>query len=205
MSTRRVSLFIALLLVAMTGRAASSLVSEPPVVPPANPVGNDYVIGPGDTLAVFVWQNPELSITVPVRPDGKISTPLLDDMTAVGKTSAQLASDIQTTLAEYVRNPKVSVIVSNPLGALGQVKVIGAVKTPRGIPYRKGLRVLDAVLEVGGVTNFAAPNRTKILRTENARQSTIHVRLADLLEDGRMKENVELLPGDVLVIPLSRF
>lgn len=205
MHNRRYPLVVALLLVALTVRIASSQVPEALVVAPVEPAGKDYVIGPGDTLGVFVWQNPDLSMAVPVRPDGKISTPLIDDMPAVGKTSAQLASDIQTALGEYVRNPKVSVIVTNPMGALGQVKVIGQVKSPHGIPYRKGLRVLDVVLEAGGITNFAAPNRSKLLRTENGRQETIRVRLGDLLEDGEMQQNIELLPGDVLVIPASRF
>lgn len=198
--------FLAAVLLAI-GMSPAVIWSQTETTPAAatGPAGPDYVIGPGDTLSVFVWQSPDLSMTIPVRPDGKITTPLIPDMPAVGKTSAQLASDLQIALAEFVRNPQVSVIVTVPMGTMNQVKVIGQVKSPQGIPYRKGMRVLDAVLQVGGLAPFAAPNRSKLLRTENGRQTSIPVHLGKLLEDGQMKENVELLPGDVLVIPQSRF
>ena len=125
---------------------------------------DQYVIGPGDTVQVFVWRNPELSVTVPVRPDGKISTPLVEDLVAVGKTSSQLAREIEKALAEYIRSPQVNIIVTNPVSTYSQVKVIGEVVTPQSVPYREGLTVLDVVLAVGGLTEFAAGNRAKIVR-----------------------------------------
>jgi len=174
---------------------------------PPPPSRADYVIGPGDSLQVFVWRNPELSTTVPVRPDGKISTPLVEDMVAVGKSPAQLARDIEKVLAEYVRSPTVNVIVANAASALSQVKVVGEVKVPQSMPYRDGLRVLDVVLVSGGVTDFAAPNRAKIVRaaTNNQKPKEERVRLGDLLQKGDMSQNLLLAPGDVLVVPQARF
>jgi len=174
---------------------------------PPPPSRADYVIGPGDSLQVFVWRNPELSTTVPVRPDGKISTPLVEDMVAVGKSPAQLARDIEKVLAEYVRSPTVNVIVANAASALSQVKVVGEVKVPQSVPYRDGLRVLDVVLVSGGVTDFAAPNRAKLVRaaTNNQKPKEERVRLGDLLQKGDMSQNLLLAPGDVLVVPQARF
>lgn len=196
--------------VILAGVACAQVQPDPaaPAAPsnPAMPDSQaDYLIGPGDTLQIFVWQNPELSVSVPVRPDGRISTPLVQDMVAVGKTPMALAADLTTALAEYVRNPQVSVIVSNPVGSLGQVKVIGQVKTPGGLPYREGLRVLDAVLQVGGISQFAAPNRAKLIRVENGKQTETRIRLGDLLEGGDLEQNLLLKPGDVIVVPQSMF
>ncbi|MCB1624587.1 MAG: polysaccharide export protein [Pseudomonadales bacterium] len=167
--------------------------------------GDQYIIGPGDTIQVFVWRNPELSVTVPVRPDGKISTPLVEDMTAVGKTPTRLARDIETVLSEYVRTPQVNIIVSNALSAFSQVKVVGQVKVPQAVPYRDGMRVLDVLLLVGGVTDFASANRSRIVRQENGKTKEIRVKLGALLERGDMRQNFELRPGDVLVVPQSIF
>lgn len=164
-----------------------------------------YLIGPGDSIQVFVWRNPELSVTVPVRPDGKISTPLVEDMVAVGKTPSRLARDIETVLAEYVRTPQVNVIVSNALSVFSQVKVIGEVRTPQAVPYREGMRVLDLVLAVGGLGDFAAPDRAKIVRQTGGRQSELRVKLGALMNRGDMRQNLELKPGDVLIVPRSRF
>lgn len=173
---------------------------------PENPaVGPDYVIGPGDSLNVFVWRNPELTVTVPVRPDGRISTPLVEDMVAVGKTPAQLARDIETVLAEYVKQPQVNIIVQNPVSTFSQVKVVGQVGNPSPIPYREGMTVLDAVLEAGGLSSFAAGNRAKVVRTEDGQTREIKVRLDDLLKRGELDKNMPLLPGDVIVVPESRF
>lgn len=168
-------------------------------------VGVDYLIGPGDTLQVFVWRNPELTTTVPVRPDGKISTPLVEDMVAVGKTPSQLARDIETVLSEYVRSPQINVIVTQPASVFSQVKVIGQVLRPQSIAYRDGLTVLDAVLAVGGLSPFAAGNRAKVVRTENGKQREIKVKLSALVNNGDMRQNVALQPGDVIVVPESRF
>ena len=167
--------------------------------------GDQYIIGPGDTIQVFVWRNPELSVTVPVRPDGMISTPLVEDMTAVGKTPTKLARDVETVLAEYVRTPQVNIIVSNALSAFSQVKVVGQVKAPQAVPYREGMRVLDVLLMVGGVTDFASANRSRIVRQEAGKQKEIRVKLGALLERGDMRQNFEMRPGDVLVVPQSIF
>jgi len=165
----------------------------------------DYIIGPGDEIEVFVWQNRDLSVTVPVRPDGKISTPLNEDMVAVGKTPAQLAHDIEMKLSEYVRSPHVNVIVTRPASVFSQVKVIGQVVRPQAVAYRDGMTVLDAVLAVGGLTEYAAGNRARIVRTENGQEKDISVRLNALVNGGDMSQNVPLKPGDVLVVPESRF
>lgn len=165
----------------------------------------DYIIGPGDQIEVFVWQNPDLSVTVPVRPDGKISTPLDEDMVAVGKTPTQLAHDIEMKLSEYVRSPHVNVIVTRPASVFSQVKVIGQVKAPQAIAYREGMRVLDAVLAVGGLTEYAAGNRARIVRMVNGQETDIPVRLSALVNGGDMSQNLPLKPGDVLVVPESRF
>ena len=174
-----------------------------PAAPPA--VSPDYRIGPGDTLKVSVFQNDELTATLPVRPDGKISTPLVEDMVAVGKTPSQLARDIEKSLSQYIKAPKVSVVVTIALSVYSQVKVIGQVKTPQSLPYRDGMTVLDAVLAVGGLSQFAAGNRARLVRTENGKQTEIKVKLDALLNGGDMKQNLPLKPSDVLVVPETRF
>jgi polysaccharide export outer membrane protein len=166
---------------------------------------SEYVIGPGDTLQVFVWQNPELTVTVPVRPDGKISTPLVEDMLAVGKTPTQLARDVEKVLSEYVRSPKVNIIVTQPESAFSQVKVVGQVQKPAAVPYREGMTVLDALLAVGGLSTFAAGDRARLVRNINGKQTEIRVKLDKLVNDGDMSQNLALRPGDVLVVPQSRF
>jgi polysaccharide export outer membrane protein len=165
----------------------------------------DYIIGPGDEVEVFVWRNADLSVTVPVRPDGKISTPLNEDMVAVGKTPSQLAHDIEKKLSDYVRSPHVNVIVTKPASVFSQVKVIGQVARPQAIAYRDGMTVLDAVLAVGGLTEYAAGNRARIVRTVDGSERDIPVRLNKLVNGGDMSQNLALKPGDVLVVPESRF
>lgn len=187
--------------------APPTAAQQPPAAPPeagTPAVSPQYVIGPGDTVQVFVWRNPELSVTVPVRPDGKISTPLVEDMVAVGKTSSELAREIEKVLAEYVRTPQVNIIVTNPVSTFSQVKVIGQVTTPSSVPYREGLTALDAVLAVGGLTEFAAGNRAKIVRKNEAGKTVeIKVKLESLVRKGKMTENVDLKPGDVIIVPES--
>ena len=165
----------------------------------------DYIIGPGDEIEVFVWQNPDLSVNVPVRPDGKISTPLNEDMVAVGKTPSQLAHDIEMKLSEYVRSPHVNVIVVKPDSVFSQVKVIGQVTRPQAIAYRQGMTVLDAVLAVGGLTEYAAGNRARIVRMVDGQETDIPLKLNALVNGGDMSQNLPLKPGDVLVVPESRF
>ena len=197
------SLFV--LLCAAFCACAGVAAQDAPAAPPAVNVGSEYIIGPGDTLQVFVWRNPELTTSVPVRPDGKISTPLVEDMVAVGKTPSKLARDIEAVLAEYIRQPQVNIIVSQAVSTFSQVKVIGQVQNPQSIPYREGMTVMDAVLAVGGMTTFAAGNRAKIVRTEPGGQKEFRVRLADLVNKGDLSQNLALKPGDVIVVPESRF
>ncbi len=166
----------------------------------------DYVIGPGDQLQVFVWRNPELSVLVPVRPDGKISTPLVDDMVAVGKSPSHLARDIEGVLAAYIRTPNVNVIVTTAASAASQVRVVGQAVSPRALPFREALTVLDVVISVGGLSEYAAGNRAKIVRKDaNGKDQEIRVRLQDLLDKGDLKQNLVMMPGDVLIIPETRF
>jgi polysaccharide biosynthesis/export protein len=182
--------------------APAAIAPAPVAATPA--VGANYLIGPGDTLQVFVWRNAELTSTVPVRPDGKISTPLVEDMVAVGKTPSQLARDIETVLSEFIRSPQVNVIVTIPISAFSQVKVIGQVVTPQSLAYREGMRVLDAVLATGGLGPYAAGNRAKIVRRVDGKEVTLKVKLASLVNKGAMDQNLELRPGDVLIVPESR-
>ncbi len=167
---------------------------------------SEYRIGPGDTLEIFVWQNPELTTSVPVRPDGKISTPLVEDMIAVGKTPTTLARDIEAVLSEYIRSPQVNVIVQQAVGATSDmIRVVGQAANPQSVPFRDRLTLLDLMIEVGGLGKFAAGNRSKIVRRTDSGVSEIPVRLHDLLNKGDLSQNVDLIPGDVVVIPESLF
>ncbi|MCC3303875.1 XrtA/PEP-CTERM system exopolysaccharide export protein [Sneathiella sp. HT1-7] len=165
-----------------------------------------YVIGPQDELDVFVWQNPDLSVTVPVRPDGRISTPLVDDMVAASKTSQELARDIEKSLSKYVKDPLVTVTVRSFNGPYDQqIRIVGQASEPKAIPYRNDMTVLDAIIAVGGMTEFAAGNRAVIVRNEDGTKKSYSVRLDDLIVDGDVSANVPLLPGDILIIPQSWF
>lgn len=165
-----------------------------------------YLIGPGDKLNVFVWQNPELSVNVPVRPDGRISIPLLQDVEAAQKTPTQLADEIRQGLSAYLREPHVTVIVTEFVGPYSrQVRVIGEAAEPKAIPYRTDMSVLDVMIAVGGLTQFAAGNRAVIVRQTSEEKRELAVRLDDLLKDGDMSANLPVMPGDVLVIPQSWF
>ena len=178
----------------------------PPVAAPAPGTTADYIIGPGDTLQIYVWQHSDLSVTVPVRPDGKISTPLVEDLVAVNKTPFQLARDVEAVLKTYVRTPQVNVIVTSAANAFNQVKVIGQVKTPGSLPYRAGMTVLDAILQVGGLSEFAAGNRATLVRQgEKGKSERIKLRLQDLVKKGKAEANVDLRPGDMIVVPESVF
>lgn len=166
----------------------------------------DYRIGAGDQLNVYVWNHPELTLTVPVRPDGKISTPLIESLPAAGKTPLQLAREMEAALAEYVRSPKVNVIVTGFVGDLpDQVRVIGQAAKPQSLPFRANMTVLDVLIASGGLAQFAAGNRAHIVRMVDGKPTKIKVRLADIAEKGDLKTNVAVRPGDVLVIPESRF
>lgn len=186
--------------------ASAQAPAQPSMPAGVSGAGNSqYIIGPGDTLQVFVWRNPDLSVTVPVRPDGKISTPLVEDMPAVGKTPTTLARDIEKVLSEYVRSPEVNIIVTQPANAFNQVRVIGQVQKPAAVPYREGMTVLDALLAVGGLSTFAAGDRGKLVRSVDGKETEIRVKLDKLVNSGDMSQNLPLRPGDVLVVPQSRF
>jgi polysaccharide export outer membrane protein len=165
-----------------------------------------YIIGPGDSLDIFVRDNPTLSTSVPVRPDGRISIPLVQSIVAAGKTPDELAGDLEKQLSQYIRTPLVTVIVKNFVGAYSQqVRVVGQATTPKSVPYRSGMTVLDLMIEVGGLTKFAAGNSAKIIRhLPDGKEQTIPVRLGQLM-DGAIKDNVVMRPGDILIIPQSLF
>jgi polysaccharide export outer membrane protein len=165
----------------------------------------NYIIGAGDNLNVIVWRNPELSLSIPVRPDGKVSTPLIDELVAQGKTSVQVARDIETQLGKYVRDPVVTVIVTTFVGPYSeQIRVVGEAAKPQFLPYKQKMTLLDVMIAVGGLTDFAAGNDATILRSaEGAKQYS--VRLKDLIKRGDISANVEMKPGDILIIPQSFF
>ncbi len=162
----------------------------------------NYTIGSGDTLDIFVWRNSELSTSVPVRPDGKISIPLVEDISAAGKAPAQLARDIEKGLKKFIRDPMVTVIVTNFVGTYeNQIKVIGAAMVPQSLPYKNGMALLDVIIAVGGLNEFADGNKAKIVRYQGENKIEMAVRIEDLIQQGDLSSNVKMLPGDVLVIP----
>lgn len=164
-----------------------------------------YLIGPGDTLNITVWRNPELSMSVPVRPDGKISTPLVEGMVAMGKDPKALARDLEQALAKYIREPVVTVIVSNIVGSASeQIRVVGEATRPQILSYKHQMTLLDVMIAVGGLTDFADGNSATILRTSEGNKQ-YSVRLKDLVKRGDVSANVEMKPGDVVVIPQSWF
>jgi len=178
----------------------------PPLAEPETRVEAPYLIGPGDTIRVDVWRSPELSVNIPVRPDGKISTPLVDDMQASGKTTGQLAADIEKALANYVQQPVVTVIITRFVGRYSeQVRVIGEATKPQALPYRENMTLLDVMIAVGGITDFADGNRASIRRTTGGKTQQFGVRLKDLVRGGDLSANVSMRPGDILIIPQSYF
>ena len=166
----------------------------------------NYLIGPLDTLNIIVWRNPELSMTVPVRPDGKVSVPLVEDLPALGKNSTQLARDIEKAMGKFIRDPVVTVIVSNFNGPYGeQIRVVGEAARPQALPYRQKMTLLDVMIAVGGLTDFADGNGASVLRTSEGTSRQYNVRLRDLIRRGDVSANIEMKPGDVLIIPQSWF
>lgn len=194
--------FGAAALLTACGSNSSRVESDAPAT--SGDVAAGYAIGPGDILEIFVWEHEELSMTVQVRPDGKISTPLVEDLQASGKTPTLLARDIETVLLEYVRAPVVTVIMQEFRGETAQqVRVVGQAVEPKALQFHDGMTVLDVIIDVGGLSEFAAGNRAKIIRQGPDGDMEIKVRLDDLLNDGDMSENVKIMPGDVLIIPQS--
>ena len=168
---------------------------------------NSYVIGAGDNLGISVYRSPELSVPgIPVRPDGRISMPLIPDIIAAGKTPSQLGKELEERLREYVQDPIVTVMVTGFIGPLDrQVKVIGEATEPSAIPYRDGMTVLDVMIATKGLTKYASGNSAVIVRRMGDKQQTIKLRLSDLLKDGDICQNVEMRPGDTMIIPQSWF
>ena len=199
----KIAVFVGVLLVVAGCSGSGDTIPAVNCPEPAGGAG-DYIIGAGDSLQIFVWRQDDLSSNVPVRPDGKISIPLVEDMLAVGKTPTQLARDIETELAEFVRTPKVNIIVQDQ-GAGSKVQVIGNVNQPQAIPYREGLTLLDVIITVGGLDPFAAGNRSKVVRQVNGENFECEVRVKDLMESGNMQHNIGIFPGDVIIVPQSRF
>jgi polysaccharide export outer membrane protein len=190
---------------AAVGIALASCASHPPAPTSAATPNYRYVIGPGDQVNIVVWRNPELSLSVPVRPDGRITTPLVEDLPALGKDPTTLARDIEKALAKYIRDPVVTVVVTGFGGPSSeQIRVIGEAQKPQAIPYRQNMTVLDVMIAVGGLTDFASGNSAVLLRpTEGNKQYTI--RLRDLVKRGDVSANVDMKPGDVVIIPQSWF
>ena len=206
--TTRVSAAFALLAGAVLLLPACTTGPSFPPAPaiPAGQAAPDYIIGPGDNVNIFVWQQPDLSVTVPVRPDGRITTPLAEDVIAAGKTPTQLARDMEQVLSAYVRDPVVTVIVSGIVGPYSQqVRVIGQAANPQAIPFRENMTALDVMIAVGGLTDFAAGNRASIVRVVNGETRQFGVRLSDLVNRGDISANVHMQPGDILVIPETWF
>ncbi|TVV76131.1 XrtA/PEP-CTERM system exopolysaccharide export protein [Sphingomonas solaris] len=194
----------------LAGCATGNATQLPPApfVESAEAPGEDYLIGPLDQLTVFVWRNPELGAKVQVRPDGRITTPLISEMPAVGKTPAQLSNDIKAALSTYIKDPLVSVIVENFSGTYSQqVRIVGATEKPASVPYRANMTLLDAMIAVGGLNDYAAGNRARLVRFDKAsgKQQEYGLRIDRLLKRGDASANVKLQPGDVIIIPESLF
>ena len=178
-----------------------------PYAPNVEPLSEfTYIIGPGDSLEMFVWGNPEISRSVSVRPDGKISFPLVEEMHASGKTSFQLAREIEKELAKYIRDPLVTIIIGQGLGPYSeQIRVIGQATKPQAVSYKENMSLLDLMIQVGGLGQYAAGNRASIIRKVNGIQQEFKVRIEDLMENADISANINMLPGDVLIIPESYF
>jgi polysaccharide export outer membrane protein len=189
--------------VALTGCGTTSTFGPPPTFA-ASP-DYRYLIGTGDSVNVIVWRNPELSMTVPVRPDGRLTMPLVEDLPALGRSPTELARDIEKALAKFVRDPVVTVIVTGASGPFSeQIRIIGEATRPQALPYRQDMTMLDVMIAVGGLTDFADGNRTVLVRgADKGKMYT--VRLNDLIKRGDISVNVDVKPGDVLIIPQSWF
>jgi len=179
--------------------------SYPPAPKVAATPNYNYIIGPGDMLSIVVWRNPDLSTSLPVRPDGKISVPLVEDLTCIGKDSTTVARDIEKALSKYIRDPIVTVEVTGFVGPYSeQIRVIGEAAHPQALPYKQNMTLLDVMIVVGGITDFADGNKARLLRASDGNK-LYDVRLKDLLRRGDISANVDVKPGDVLIIPQSWF
>ncbi len=198
--------FAAAAMAAVLTALAGCATPQPPSAAALAPINPDYLIGPGDSVSISVWRNPEVSGGFPVRPDGKITTPLVEDLPAAGKTSTQLARDIEQALSKFIQQPVVTVIVTNFVGNYSdQIRVIGQAARPQALPYRRDMSLMDVLITVGGITEFAAGNKASIIRAVDGKQEKLNVRLNDLIREGDISANIPMRPGDVLVIPESFF
>ena len=185
--------------------AACSTGNFPPAPASASTQDYHYIIGPGDSINIIVWRNPELSMSVPIRPDGKFSTPLIDELVAQGKSSVEISRDIEKQLAKYVRDPVVTVIVTGFVGPYDQqIRVVGEAAKPQALPFKQYMTLLDVMISVGGLTDFADGNGAILLRTGDGGKQ-YSVRLRDLIRRGDVSANVQMKPGDILIIPQSFF
>jgi polysaccharide export outer membrane protein len=203
---RRVGrILVGLTIVGGLAACAAPSGNHPPAPAEAGNADYTYIIGAGDSINIVVWRNPELSMSVPVRPDGKIAAPLVDELVAQGKTSVQLAREIEVVLAKYVRDPIVTVLVSGFVGPYSeQIRVVGEAARPQFLPFKTKMTLLDVMIAVGGLTDFASGNSATILRTGDGNKQYT-VRLNDLIKRGDVSANVEMRPGDILIIPQSLF
>jgi polysaccharide export outer membrane protein len=203
---RKLIIFFVMVFIASCS-SSEVLKENPDVVHKDASLVAEYRIGVDDIVQVSVWKNPELTITVPVRPDGKISVPLIGDIAAASLTPQVVSNDIQRKLSKFIRNPKVTVILTklNSHEYLSRVRVTGAVQNQISIPYRQGITVLDAILVAGGINEFASGNRTKIYRRASAETKVYNVYLDDILNDGKLKTNYILIPGDIITVPERSF
>jgi polysaccharide biosynthesis/export protein len=200
---RRLGLGLCVVLLGACGNVPMG--GHPPAPVSAQAADYSYVVGAGDNLNITVWRNPELSMSVPVRPDGKISTPLVDELVAQGKTSTEIAREVEKRLGAFVRDPIVTVIVTNFVGPYSeQIRVVGQAARPQFLPYKQKMTILDVMIAVGGLTDFADGNGATILRTADGNKQ-YGVRLNDLIKRGDVSANVEMRPGDILIIPQSFF
>ena len=199
------SLVLATLVCAFVLAGCASTTALPPAPATVSSMDYTYIIGPGDSVHIIVWRNPELSMVVPVRPDGKIAAPLIDELPAQGKTPVQLARDVEQVLGKYVRDPIVTTLVTGFVGPYSeQIRVVGEAARPQFLPYKQKMTLLDVMIAVGGLTDFADGNGATILRTSDAGK-VYSVRLKDLIKRGDVSANVEMRPGDILIIPQSFF
>ena len=204
-SARAVCAGLLALLVVIVGTGCASRTTHPPAPASVASPEYTYLIGPGDNVNIIVWRNPDLSTSVPVRPDGKITVPLVEDLPAIGKDSTSLARDIESALAKYIRDPVVTVIVTGFVGPYSeQIRVVGEAARPQALPYRQNMTILDVMIAVGGITDFADGNQAHILRPADGNK-LYNVRLKDLQRRGDVSANVDMKPGDVVVIPQSWF
>jgi polysaccharide export outer membrane protein len=192
--------------VGLLGAVVSGCSSYPPAPSEASSPDYNYIVGPGDTVNIVVWRNPELSMSVPVRPDGKITAPLVEDLQAMGKDSTTLARDMEAALGKFIRDPVVTVIVTAFVGPYSeQVRVVGEAAKPQTLAYRQKMTLLDVMIAVGGMTDFANGNATTLLRTADGSKQQYGLRVDDLIKRGDVSANVEMKPGDVLIVPRSWF